>query len=131
MKKIKKIEKEEIKNNTYYIPLIQGGGVVIDLNTGDYLKGVELENELIDKFWYRYFHKRTDDYEKVVLKDKSVIEFSQLSGLKRETHERCVYLFGLKLKRYQKEKEKMEEKNREFREKWKPFSNSRYGLGVS
>tara|TARA_B100001057_G_C22171140_1_gene689478 strand:+ start:167 stop:508 length:342 start_codon:yes stop_codon:yes gene_type:complete len=106
--------------NTHWIYLKQSGCIGIDLNTGKYSKDVTYQN-LIDLFDKRYGNFRFNDYEKVVLKDKSVIEVSQVSGLMRDEHERMVELRHQKYQQFQKEKEELEKVNRKFNEKWKGF----------
>ena len=107
-------------DNIKYIFLKQRGSIGIDLNTGKYSKEVTYQN-LIDMFDRRYRKCRFNDYEKVVLKDKSVIEVSQVSGLQMEEHERMVELHHQKYHQFQKEKEELEEVKKKFDEKWIVF----------
>ena len=106
--------------NTKWIYLTKGGSLGIDLNTGKYSKEETYQN-LIDRFDSRYRNCYFDDYEKVVLKDKSVIEVSQLSGLLRDEHERMVKLHYQKVQQFLKETEELEEVKEKFNEKWKVF----------
>ena len=106
--------------NTKWIYLKQSGCIGIDLNTGDYSREDTYKN-LIDYFHIRYRKCRFNDYEKVVLKDKSVIEVSQVSGLLKEEHERMVELHHQKYQQFLKETQELEKVNREFNEKWKVF----------
>ena len=107
-------------DNIKYIFLKQRGSIGIDLNTGKYSKEETYQN-LIDRFDSRYRNCYFDDYEKVVLKDKSVILFSQVSGLQMEEHERMVELHHQKYHQFQKEKEELEEVKKKFDEKWIVF----------
>ena len=109
-----------MSENTKWIHLKNGGCIGIDLNTGKYSKEETYQN-LIDSFDRRYRNCYFDDYEKVVLKDKSVILFSQVSGLQMEEHERMVELHHQKYQQFQKEKEELEEVKKKFDEKWIVF----------
>ena len=109
-----------MNDNIKYIFLKQRGSIGIDLNTGKYSKEETYQN-LIDRFDSRYRNCYFDDYEKVVLKDKSVILFSQVSGLQMEEHERMVELHHQKYHQFQKEKEELEEVKKKFDEKWIVF----------
>ena len=80
-----------MSENTKWIHLKNGGCIGIDLNTGMYSKEETYQN-LIDRFDSRYRNCYFNDYEKVVLKDKSVILFSQVSGLQMEEHERIHFI---------------------------------------
>ena len=106
--------------NAKWIHLKNGGCVGIDLNTGKYSKEETYQN-LIDRFDSRYRNCYFDDYEKVVLKDKSVIEVSQVSGLLKDEHERMVELHHQKYQQFLKETQELEKVNREFNQKWKCF----------
>ena len=107
-------------DNIKYIFLKQRGSIGIDLNTGKYSKE-ETYQKLIDSFDFNYLRYKLNDYEKVVLKDKSVIEVSQLSGLLRDEHERMVKLHYQKVQQFLKETEELEEIKEKFDEKWKVF----------
>ena len=109
-------------DNIKYIFLKQRGSIGIDLNTGKYSKE-ETYQKLIDRFHRNYSNCYFNDYEKVVLKDKSIIWVSQVSGLLRDEHERMVELHHQKYQQFQKEKEELEEDKRKFNEKWKDFIN--------
>ena len=107
-------------DNTKWIYLKQSGCIGIDLNTGNYSNEDTYQN-LIDMFDRRYRKCRFNDYEKVVLKDKSVIEVSQVSGLLKDEHERMIELHHQKYQQFLKETEELEKVNRKFDEKWKVF----------